>query len=225
MIKKLNLTGLDKDGLLMLFLSSLLGVISLGLIWLFYFRKSYLIAKKHFPPPCHDVWVVFGKKLTSNQIDKDFKMRLDSVLRSKNLNLPKKVILLGGFTNDNTISESEAAKKHLNFTEKKFKFKLILESSSQNTLQNLQGARAYLQSKKLPLQICLVSNRYHLCRCIIMAENMGFTVECLPAEKKWKFNRYQFTKLSIEAFFLNSYFTGKFLSQKFNNKRMLDKIR
>ncbi len=220
----------DWDGILMLFLSVLWMLSTLGLALVWYVAKVYQVAKTAKPAFLNDIWIVFGKQLNENQLDIEFKQRLDAAIDRLSLEKPKCIILQGGITGKNSLSEAQAGQAYL-FNSFKFitlyndATSLILEDKSKNTLENLKYTREYLQQVKLPLKVTLISNRYHLLRCSIMAKNMGFSTVCLPAEGEWSLNLTQVYKILLEAVFLNWYCTGKFVSELLNNKRILHKIR
>ncbi|WP_157760466.1 YdcF family protein [Thiomicrorhabdus arctica] len=192
--------------------------------------KVYQVAKTAQPTFQHEIWILFGKQLNKNQPDTEFKQRLNTVIDWLPIEKPKCLILQGGIICKNTLSEAQAGQAYL-FNSSKFisayrdTTSLILEDRSKNTLQNLKYTREYLQQTKLPLNVTLISNRYHLLRCSVMAKNMGFSTRCLPAEKEWHLNLTQVYKILLEAFFLNWYCTGRFVSQLLNNEKILHKIR
>ena len=214
----------------MLSLSVLWVLSTLGLVLVWYVVKVYKVAKIAKPLSQNDIWIVFGKQLNENKLDIEFKQRLNAVIDRLAIKAPKCIILQGGVTGKNSLSEAQSGQAYL-FNSPKFISlynnapSLVIEDKSTNTLENLRNTRAYLQQEKLPLNVTLVSNRYHLLRCSIMAQNMGFSTIYLPAEKEWTLNLTQVYKVLLEAFFLNWYCTGKFVSQILNNERILNKIR
>lgn len=209
----------------MLTLSVFWGLVTLGLSWIWFIWQINRTAKQSFSVPQSNIWIVFGKQLQNNQLDKDYQLRLARVVQDVSSFLPELVILQGGITAGNSLSEAVAGQAYLTSKVKNPGFKLVLEESSRNTLENLKQTRQYLQAHQLSLKVCLISNRYHLLRCAIMAKNFGFETEYLPAEKEWVMNSKQLAKVLVEAFFLNWYFTGKFISNLLNNQRMLNKIK
>jgi uncharacterized SAM-binding protein YcdF (DUF218 family) len=220
---------IDWDSILMLSLSVLWVFITLGFVLFWYGAKVYQVAKTAKPNVQNNIWILFGKQLKANQLDVEFKQRLNAIIDWLVTEKPKCILLQGGITGGNTFSEAQAGQAYL-FNSPKFIREqshltaLILEDNSINTLENLKHTREYLQQENLPLKVTLISNRYHLLRCSIMAENMGFSTVYLPAEKEWHLNLTQVYKVLLEAFFLNWYCTGKFVSQLLNNHRILNKI-
>ncbi len=214
----------------MLSLSALWAFSTLGLVLVWYIAKIYQVAKTAKPTFQNDIWIVFGKQLNENQLDIEFKQRLNAIIDWFAMEKPKCLILQGGITGENSLSEAEAGQAYLFNSPKLITLyssatSLILEDKSQNTLENLKHTREYLQQAKLPLNVTLISNRYHLLRCSVMAQNMGFSTTYLPAEKEWHLNLTQVYRILLEAIFLNWYCTGRFVSRLLNNERILHKIK
>lgn len=217
---------IDRDGLFTLSLSIFFIGISLGLSWLYVARQTYLTAKKAASiSTAKSPLIVFGKQLTDNQIDMDYQLRLDRTLVLIEQVPADSIILLGGITHDNQISESEAGQSYLLRQHPDLSNRLILEKASQNTLENLRQAKQYLLARQQTLDVRLVSNRYHLHRCKRIATELGFNVEIIAAETKFVFSWQNGYKIVIEGFFYHWYHTGAFIGRLFNNQRMLSKIK
>jgi len=204
-------------------------LLGLPLIWQF-FRAYNVASKTALPKQATGTWIIFGKKLQHNQVDLEYKQRITAAYQALENHHPKTLIFQGGVTQKNTLSEAQAGLKYFNslFTEtqslQKKNVKLLLEDRSKNTLENLKQTRKLLFEQQEPLNVVLISNRYHLLRCSIIAKNLGFSTELLPAENDWTLNLRQVYKILLESIFLNWYSTGKFVSLLLNNKRMLNKI-
>lgn len=217
---------IDRDGLFMLSLSIFFIGISLGLSWFYVTRQTYLTAKKASSiSTSKSPVIVFGKQLTDNQIDTDYQLRLDRTLVLIEQVSADSIILLGGITHNNQISESEAGQNYLLQQHPDLSSQLISEKASQNTLENLQQAKQYLLAQQQPLDVRLVSNRYHLHRCNRIATEMGFNTEIIAAEPHLVFSCQNGYKIMIEGFFYHWYHTGAVISRLFNNQKMLSKIK
>jgi uncharacterized SAM-binding protein YcdF (DUF218 family) len=207
----------------------IIALLGLPLIWQFY-RVYNVASTSCSPKQTVDTWIIFGKKLQNNQLDSEYKRRITATYQALKNHHPRTLIFQGGITHNNTVSEAQAGLEYFNslfiepYSHQKTKLRFLLEEKSKNTLENLINTREYLQREQRPLKVTLISNRYHLLRCSVIAQNMGFSTELLPAESEWKFNLIQACKIILEAFFLNWYSTGKFVSTVLNNKRMLNKI-
>ena len=221
----------DGDGILMLSLSFIWAAILLGLPLIWQFYRAYNVASKTaVPKETIGTWIIFGKKLQHNQLDLEYKQRIIAAYQALETHSPKTLIFQGGFTHTNTVSEAQAGLKYFNslFTEchpnQKKKVNILVEDQSKNTLENLKQTRKLLLEQQVPLNVVVISNRYHLLRCSTIANNLGFKSICLPAEATYQLNLSQVYKLSLEALFLNWYHTGLFLSKILKNQRMLNKV-
>ncbi|MDG6774327.1 YdcF family protein [Thiomicrorhabdus sp. ZW0627] len=220
--------GIDWDGLLMLSLSILSALLTFGFFWFWRAFQCYRIAQSaetSLPDKTSIPLIVFGKQLHENRMDEDFKTRLNRVSTLQNTIHPdQKIFLLGGITNQNTVSEAQAGADALLAEHPELSDKLVLEESSRNTLENLKQARIYLNEHNLPLQAGLITNRYHLNRCQVMAKGLGLDGTLIAAEDDFVADFQNLYKIFMEAFFIHWYHTGSFISRWLNNKRMLSKI-
>lgn len=215
----------DKDGVVTLLLSTVLICLTLGVSWLWMSRRTYLTAKK--APSTGDAQIpliVFGKQLVQNQIDTDYQLRLERTLDAVRHTPNVSIILLGGTTDDNLLSESEVGQRYLITQQPELETHLILEKSSRNTLENLQQAKQYLLAQQYSLHVRLLSNRYHLYRCKLIATGLGLKADLIAAETEFVLSWPQSYKIIIEGFLNHWYHTGAFISRLFNNQRMLSKI-
>lgn len=214
----------------MLSLSTLWILITLGGVLFWYAYRVHSVAKNSNPSFKSPIWIVFGKQLKNNQPDDEYRQRLDRTFEMLGQQPPKHLVLQGGVTSGNSISESEVGRAYLasKMAESNNRFgscyNVILEDRSRNTLENLKNSRDYLANNQLPLQVGLITNRYHLLRCAVMAESLGFKTQYIPAEKSWSLNREQLYKVIQEAFLLNWFIIGKRVSYLLKNRRMIDKI-
>ena len=198
------------------------------LFW--YAYRVHRVAKTAESSFQNPVWVVFGKQLKNNRLDYEYRQRLDRAFEMLKLQPPEYLVLQGGVTNRNSISESEAGRAYLDSraSESNYRFgshyNVVLENRSRNTLENLKNSRDYLVSNQLPLKVGLITNRYHLLRCAVMAESLGFKAHYIPAENSWSLNAEQLYKIMLEAFFLNWFFTGKSVGYFLKNRRIITKI-
>lgn len=216
--------GFDWDGLLMLVLSCLVILGTAGLSWLWLVHRTRQTANgasRHYPGDIPII--VFGKQLRKNLPDDDYQARLNRILHTDFRSETPSIFLLGGLTPPNTLSEAKAGQHYLLAKSPGLAKHLILEEASRNTLENLKQARLCLRQRQQPLEAALLSNRYHLHRCRLLAEGLGFSTQLLAAEDPGtdRFNGY---KIFIEAFFSHWYHTGARLSRWLKIQRMLTKI-
>lgn len=228
-----NQKGIDRDGALTLLSSILFTLLTAGTSWVWFSYRCFHLMQQL---PNHSTadennfrfGIVFGKQLIANQIDSDYQQRLDQAKIFLEKGNNRQLLLLGGKTGKNTLSEAQAGYNYLaqNNIEKDFKptSTIQLEEASRNTLENLKQARSTLQSQQSTLSVCLISNRYHLYRCQLLAESLGFTPYLISAEPRFFCTSQQCYKILMEGFYIQWYVVGKFISQTLNNKRMLEKI-
>jgi uncharacterized SAM-binding protein YcdF (DUF218 family) len=209
----------------MLILAVLSLVLSGGLFWLWRVLQIVHTARHApaQPPNFMHAWIVFGKQLHNDLPDADFQQRLQRILRlTKEVPVPQSIFLLGGKTGSNNVTEAQAAEDYLLISDPNLQPYLLLEEGSRNTLENLKQARDYLPERTLP--VALISNRYHLHRCMVMAKGLGLNPLPVAAEAHWQATASNLLKIALEGFFVHWYHTGAFISKLLNNQRMLNKI-
>ena len=210
--------GVDWDAFLVFVLSCLILVASLGTLYLLLlFKVVRQAAAADISVDGEGIYLVFGKKLVDSSIDQDYRLRLDRLLH-----LPHQTtILLGGDTGG-PVSEAEAGREYL--VQRSFSLShLHLEERSKNTLENLKNARrmvALWQGRP----VVIVSNRYHLLRCGVLADSLGFSYRLCAAENRFRCDAATVKKCLSEAFFLHWFYTGKCWATLTRNRRMLDRI-
>ena len=209
----------DTDGLFILFLSVLILLLSGGtLLLVLWLKVLHQAAVTTSTAQKNQIYLVFGKKLENTEIDTEYEGRLDRLLR-----LPwQTVILLGGKTGHPTLSEAQAALFYLlqhNYP----RSNILLEESSRNTLENLRNARNILSHYQTK-NILIISNRYHLMRCSVLASSFDISHSLCAAENRMALNFCTFAKCFLEAFHLHWFYTGKYWATLTHNNRMLAKI-
>lgn len=121
--------------------------------------------------------LVPGKKLQAGKPDHDFILRLNATLRLADD--ATEVILLGGAVDGSGISEATAGKKYLTEQTPAIVHKLRLEELSATTFENFRNVRSMLSEHTA---CAVLSNRYHLARCLSQARALGLSVTGLAAE-------------------------------------------
>ncbi len=223
--------NMDRDGILMLSLSVLWILLSCGLALLWHGVLVYRVARQVYPEPKYSIWLIFGLQLEQNTMALEYQHRIDAVIATLPFSQPEILIFQGGLTGSNTVTEARIGKDYFNAMLAKephlvvTRPDIILEDCSKNSLENLRNTREYLRSKDLPLKVVLVTSGYHLRRCRLMAENLGFQTEFLVAKSVSPFSINSLNKIILEAFLINWYQAGRFISLLFRNQRMLNRIR
>ena len=96
----------------------------------------------------------------------------------------------------------------------------MLEDQSRDTLQNLRHARDLLAGDGIDL--ILLSNRYHLARCLFFAECLGLSGRPCAAESVWSWTAGG--KLLVEAAYLMWVDIGRRWARLIGHRRMLAKV-
>ncbi|MCB1863280.1 MAG: YdcF family protein [Gammaproteobacteria bacterium] len=209
----------DWDGLQMLMLTGLLLIVSAGLLILPGFVHVYRTARKaNDNAPAGSECLVFGKRSTNGQIDVEYRMRLAKAAELFRQQ-PRTLILLGGHTTPDGPSEAEMGLRELRRIGLSVNAPIRLEEQSLHTLENLRNARDIHQRHPV-----LISNRYHLARCSLIAESLGMDHSLCAAEPILPGGPMTYIKLIKESFYILWFQVGKSWARLTNNRRMLDRI-
>jgi uncharacterized SAM-binding protein YcdF (DUF218 family) len=192
--------ALDRDVLHTGIVTVLACALSAGLVYLVYFLHVLRVARRAPCTPEHgDCVLLFGKHAPRGRIDADFAARLERAATLWRERPPREVILLGGGAPDE-LSEAEVARRALLARDLGEGPALRLEAQSRDTLQNLRNARELLVDG-MPRRVTLLSNRYHLARCALMARQLGYEWELCAAEPRLALKPAMLARIATEAFF------------------------
>ncbi|MFK5984659.1 MAG: YdcF family protein [Pseudomonadota bacterium] len=195
------------NGVITFIFSNLVILFSLGISLLWSLIKVLLMAKLSTIEPRSTDFkfiLVAGIKLENNKPGSDFILRLKRALVLFNNN-PQQLLILGGVTNNNTISEAEVGADflHAKNVEKKY---ILIEGCSRHSLENLINARKLIgDSSSL-----IISNRYHLYRISSLAAGLKLNIYPIAAEQQFKISVKSLLNCLSEAYFVHWYFAGKF---------------
>ncbi len=202
----------------------LLLVASLGTVWLWFFYRAWRVARA---ASCElsgrHCLLVFGKRLIDGTADADLRARIgraEKLIRNGNVHT---LVLLGGRVGTEP-SEAEVASALLRAQGLPDELPVLLEQISGDTLENLRHARGLLESQYRG-QVVLLSNRYHLARCSLLARTVGLEHLCCAAEAHWAADPRHVLLLIKEsglAFLLD---TGMRWARLIGHQRMLSKLR
>jgi uncharacterized SAM-binding protein YcdF (DUF218 family) len=160
-------------------------VASLGTLWLYHFVRVWRTARAapHAPlaPGC---LLVFGKRLSAGVADADLRARIARAHRLRQDGGTSMLVLLGGAVGDEP-SEAAVARDLLRDLGGDERCPLLLEEASGDTLENLRHARALLDARGIA-EVTLLSNRYHLARCALLARSIGLAHRLCAAEERWQ---------------------------------------
>lgn len=215
--------NIDWDGLLTLLLTLMIIVIGFALPVIFTYIRAFLIARKSTCSGQTATLLVFGKRLNDGCADAEYRLRLDKASELINRTEIDRLLLLGGPANDGDISEAKAGLRYLNARGIKNRVKIHLEERSCNTLENLRNAREMLHAQQVT-RVTLISNRYHLARCSMIANSLGIKHVLCPAETACTITPQFIARLIPEALYILWFNTGKTWARLTRNRRMLSRI-
>lgn len=123
--------------------------------------------------------LVLGAKANNGNLSKTLINRLDTAIEYLNKHKTAKAVLCGGKENNNEFSQAEYMQKYL--IEKGIdKDRLILETKSKNTFENIKFALEKLDKK--PSEIMVISSSYHLFRAKLILYRFGVLAKTVPAK-------------------------------------------
>ena len=123
--------------------------------------------------------LVLGAKANNGNLSKTLINRLDTTIEYLNKHKTAKAVLCGGKENNNEFSQAEYMQKYL--IEKGIdKDRLILETKSKNTFENIKFALEKLDKK--PSEIMVISSSYHLFSAKLILYRFGVLAKTVPAK-------------------------------------------
>lgn len=146
------------------------------------------------------VLLVPGKRLVRGEPDRDYRLRLEAIQRLADQ--ASGVVILGGVTGNDAVSEAAAGRDYLRRHALQSVSRIQLEERSTTTFENFRNARELLAAN----QACaIVSNRYHLARCTTQARSLGLDVVPVAAEQTPRLPPLAWLR---EAWFFHLYVIG-----------------
>lgn len=198
-------------------------VLSAGLVYVGYFVHVLRIAKRAPCEPEHgDCVLLFGKNAPRGRIDRDFAARLDRAVSLWQRTPPRNFVLLGGGAQGER-SEAEVARDALHARGLDREVAMQIESQSRDTLQNLRNARLLL-GEGMRMRVTLLSNRYHLARCALFANQLGYDWELCAAEAKLRLGPGTLWRIAGEAAYVCWIDLGTRWARLTRNQRMLARV-
>ncbi len=216
--------AVDWDGLWTLLLSFLVILVTATIPLFLTYLHTLRIARNspERADACSGCFV-FGKKLVNGAVDEEYQLRLERALRLIQQQPKCLVLLLGGTTSAGEPSEAESGLLYLQQRGLPEQHNIRLEEQSKNTLDNLRNARQILQQEEVG-QVVLISNRYHLARCRLIANSLKIKHTLCAAEPVWRDNPKMLLKLFIEAAYIHWFVVGKTWARLTGNRRMLARV-
>lgn len=212
----------DRDVWHSLGVSALAVVLSGGLLWFWFFMRTLLQAwRAPVKPQSADTLLLFGKRLAGETIDVDYAARIERV-RLLAAERPYALLLLGGRTGAG-LSEAAAALARLREQGLPAEANVRCEDASTDTLENLRNARDLL-GQEAAARVALVSSRYHLPRCLLLARSLGFDAEIVAAEPRLVLRPGLFARLALEASYCLWFDVGRRWARFIGHRRMVDRV-
>lgn len=200
---------------------------TLGLISVAYAVYVWRIAARSpvMPPDRRDV-LVFGRRLIGDRPERDFSQRLDRALALAREGQVDRLFLLGG-RSGGRVSEAAAGAAWLREHGLPVNLTPRLEQASTDSLDNLRHARGLLREDgtgRLP-PVALVTSRYHLPRCLLLARWLGFDAVPVAAEQHLRIDRRYALRLVAEAAYVMWIDLGLRWAQLLGHERLLMRVR
>lgn len=217
----------DGDVLHAAVVSLLAVLLSGGLVWLGYMVHVWRIARRS-PVALPGRWVllVFGRRLQRDEPERDYRLRLARALGLMQAGVAMRVLLLGGCSGGNR-SEAQAGHAWLRQRGLPAGVTVELEQESVDSLENLRHARGLLQggdrAELLP-PVALLTSRYHLARCLLLARRLGFDAHPLAAEPALPCHPRYLARLLVEATYLMWIDLGVRWAELIGHRRMAARI-
>jgi uncharacterized SAM-binding protein YcdF (DUF218 family) len=202
-------------------------VLSAGLVWLGYLIHVCRVAlRSPLAPPRRMVALVFGRRLERGVPEHDYQQRLRRALSLAEQRQTDHLLLLGGCSGGQC-SEAAAGQAWLQRHGLAGGVRVELEQVSVDSLENLRHARRLLLAEAgdagLP-PVALVTSRYHLARCLLLARRLGFDGLPVAAEPALPRQRRYLGLLLLEASYLMWIDLGLRWAQLIGHRRMAARI-
>ena len=140
--------------------------------------------------------LVLGSGLNNNQIGNILKSRLDKSLEYINANKNSKILVSGGITGSNTVTEADAMYEYLKDNQVDTK-RIIKEDKSTSTFENIQFSKEILKNNNdLDKKILIITSDFHLPRALLISRNFNLNTEGLSS----KTNNEDLSKFLLREF-------------------------
>lgn len=195
----------DPDVLQAAVITVLLVLLTGGLIWLAYLWQVVRIARSSATrPPQALTALVFGCGLRRDAPGREYRVRLARALMLARSGQAPRLLVLGG-RSGGQLSEAAAGGRWLREHDLPESIELLLDPQSTDSLQNLKNARRLLcgddAAAALP-PVALVTSRYHLARCLLLARRLGFDATPVAAEERLAWSVPKLRRLWLESGYL-----------------------
>ena len=205
-----------------LFMLSIIIMIGTGFMsFLFLFVRNIIIARSTCQSSPTGKLLILGKQLTSGEPDKDYQQRLQRACALLKKSPGQIAIILGGYTNASSVSESAAGKRFL-LQQGINPAQIKTEESSTHTLENFR--LIYKTLKESNEAATLITSRYHLGRSHDIASGFSINHTLCGAEDNFRFNLKNIMHLFSESLYSHWYWTAKYLGRLTGSKFIVRRI-
>lgn len=151
----------------------------IGLCLLVFIQALIYHSQKNEIDTYEEYVLVLGAKANNGKLSKTLINRLDTTIEYLNKHKTAKAVLCGGKEDNNEYSQAEYMQNYL--VEKGIsKDRLIVETKSKNTFENIKFALQKLDKK--PSEIMVISSSYHLFRAKFILYRFGILARTVPAK-------------------------------------------
>lgn len=214
----------DRDALHSLAVAALACAASLGMVYVGYLVHVVRVARN---APCEpargETVLLFGKHAPGGRPDPDFQARLQRAASLWRQRPPRSMFLLGGGPAGGP-TEAALAQARLVELGIPADAPLVLEDRSRDTLENLRNARALWADAAPPEPVTLLSSRYHLARCALLASRMGLRWELCAAEPALSWRPRALWRMAGEAAYVCWVDLGARWARLIGHQRMLARL-
>lgn len=133
---------------------------------------------KSFDTDNADYLIILGHKLSNNKPDEVLLNRLRKALEYIDENEQCNIVLSGGITSNNTISEAQIMRTYL-IKNGVNSNRIILEDKSIDTVENIRNSCNYILPDK---KIAILSSSYHTLRARMICKECGLNVKTIQAK-------------------------------------------
>ena len=194
-----------------------------GLLWLAWFARAlWLAARTGVEAPGARTLLLFGKKLQRGQPDAEYEARIRRLHALVVADASRRVLLLGG-TSGIGPTEASAACARLVELGLPADADVQREDTSTDTLENLRNARALLGAATRE-PVALISSRYHLARCALLARALGFDAHPVAAEAQLALRPRVILRIALEAGYCLWLDIGTRWARLIGHRRMLERV-
>ena len=215
---------IDRDALHSLAVAALACAASFGVVYVGYLVHVVRVARSASCTPVRGQTVLlFGKHAPLGRPDPDFQARLQRAATLWQQRPPRSMLLLGGGPAG---APTEAALAQASLLELGIPADatLVLEDRSRDTLQNLRNARELWRADAAAGTVTLLSSRYHLARCAMLAGQLGMRWELCAAEPELSWRPTALCRLAGEAAYVCWVDLGARWARLIGHERMLARL-